>query len=371
MREYHMTIRFEHKSSLSAMATLGMLLVVVSFLSACGRSDVSEQVTLELKDPRDARVARSYGWRARAIEPQPQWHPTENYIAVRSKTGIGVLQEGSGGEDYIIFRGGQNAWDPQWVNSSQLVFGPAWRPANNATNFTMPSGKLMIATLGLNGFKEIDDFLDRGYDPEVASENAVYAQFGEDILHITQSERGDVEESFFIRGFAPRSHQNGVGMSYQTTPYPMKDFWTGESGSGSLVVRWEPGMVDLVKGAYDATWTPDGQVLATIKNENSGGEDVLLIPGPGQEVKLLATNASNAAPHPRFALAAVSDGDDGIRLLSYDRRVDIRLARRGHSPQWNHDGTRLLIQVPIEEDTPQLRVLVIVWRDAAVEALPE
>ena len=151
----------------------------------------------------------------------------------------------------------------------------------SATNFTMPSGKLMIATLDLNGFKAIDDFLDRGYDPEYAGANAVYAQFGEDILHAAVDKDGDVEEAFFIRGFAPRAQRNGTGMSYQTTPYPLKDFWTGAPEGGSLVIRWAPGTVDIIDDAYDAVWSPDGQVLATVRNETSGNEDTILVTGPG------------------------------------------------------------------------------------------
>ena len=341
------------------------VLAMALILSGCGGDrDVAKTITLEERDPRDARVARSYGWKARAMTPQPQWHPSENYIVVRSRTGLGILQEGPGGEDYLIFRGGQKAWDPHWFNGSQLVFGPQWRPQRGAKTFTMPSGKLLIATLDINGFKGVDDFWDRGYDPQFAGNQTVYAQLGEDILQLKQSKRGEVSESFFLRGFHPRAQANGLGTSYQTTPYPLPDFWTGDPDEGSLVVRWQPGKVDVVDGAFDAQWTPDGQVLATVKNANSGGQDVLLVPGPGEVGKLLATNASAAAPHPRYALAAVSDGDDGIRLLSYDRKVDVRLARRGHSPQWNYDGSRLLIQVDTPGEMPQLRVLVIVWRES-------
>lgn len=340
------------------------ILMFSGLSQGCQRS--SANPALEERDPRNAAVARSYGWRARAERPQPQWHPRENLIVVRSDVGLGLLREGAGGERYITLRGGQEPWDPQWWGPNQVVFGPAWR--QQTRQFIMPSGGLVLAEVGLDGFTGLSDLLDKGYHPQPWDDSRLLAQWGEDLILLTRSRNSELKESYFGKGFRPTAQPHGPGMSYQVTPYPERDYWTGRP-EPELVVRWRPGVVDSIRQAFDGRWTPDGRLLATLRGEGESSlPSVMILDKPGAVPRLLANGAHQAAAHPRFALAAVADAEDGIRLVTYDAAHDVRLSRRGRRPQWNADGTRLLIEEPQSQGPPFMRVLVVVWReDTAAE----
>ena len=91
----------------------------LSMMTACSRGtqQVQEQ---ENRNPQQLHIARSYGWAARTELPQPHWHPNENYVVVRTNNGLGILREGAGGEDYVVMRGEQKAWDPMWTDYSHV-----------------------------------------------------------------------------------------------------------------------------------------------------------------------------------------------------------------------------------------------------------
>lgn len=342
------------------MVSVLAILAVLALLSACGRSKPDETVRMQHRDPTTVVVARNYSWEARSTRPQPRWNPRVNMVVVRSDEGLGILQEGAGNEYYVPLRGGQEAWDPQWWGSSQVIFGPRWLPRSGerARRFEMPTGGLVVADVGGNGaITGLHDVLDRGYAPRPGVDGGIFAQYGEDIILLDQ--RGEYD--YWSKGFFPVAQgRNASGVAYQTTPAPFPDYWTGREDGGELVIRWRAGTVDLLPRGRDPAWAANGTLLVTQHGDE--GPQVLAIDGPGAGPRVLASEAQRPAANPRFDVVAVEDVEGGIRLLSLDGSRENRIARRGARPQWNHDGTRLLIEEPRSGQPPRLRVLVLVWR---------
>lgn len=342
------------------LAVVPVLLGCV-LLAGCGRSVSEEAVRMQHRDPTAVVVARNYSWEARSMRPQPRWNPRVNLVVVRSDEGLGILQEGAGGEYYVPLRGGQEAWDPQWWGSSQVIFGPRWIPRSGerVRRFEMPMGGLVVADVGGDGsITGLHDVLDRGYAPRPGIEGGMFAQYGEDIILLDQLGEYD----YWSKGFFPTARGPTVSsVAYQTTPEPYPDYWTGRDDGGELVIRWSPGVVDLLPRGRNATWAANGSLVATQYSDDDGPR-VVVVDEPESSPRVLAEEAQHPAANPRFDIVAVEDVDGGIRLLSLDGSREYRLARRGQRPQWNHDGTRLLVQEPRTGQPPRLRVLVLVWR---------
>ena len=127
-----------------------------------------------------------------------------------------------------------------------------------------------------------------------------------------------------------------------------------------LVVRWKPGVTSTVMGGVQPRWTSDGGVVCTVIREEPGpkadwwskGTDVVFLAGPDTEPVVIAKDARDPAPHPRWTITAVTRSSGGLGLAGRAGGVlaladlNAQTADIGIQPAWNADGLRLVAVEP-------------------------
>lgn len=312
------------------------------------------------------QVIRTYGWQASVVDPAPDWSPTSTTIVARSLGGFSLFEEGGRGERRYAAEDRRETYYPRWVGIDSFVFGPGHNALRTTEGRVVaPSDGITLVTLG--GSKPLRTQLaNRGFQPKPGWEGRIWAQ-AEDRI-ITCDTRGHVED--FGDGFDPEPQTAGPGLCWRDRPAFAQDWWTGRSGPGTMYVRWNPGQVDPVAGAVQASWAHDGSVILTLVDKPaaigrpwwSGGTHLVRLAGPGSQPASCRERAHDPAPHPLAELLAWVD-DNGSVWMGTIRRDGWaeRVAIAGDCPRWSPDGLRLLWTQPAAAagDPPAIRVAVL------------
>lgn len=326
----------------SAVLALAAVSALVIGQSGC--------TTRQVLDPTGISVIRTYQFTSTVNDPQPAWNPANYQIVARSLGGFTLLQEGQGRQEYFESRENRPTFFPVWLNRDQFVFGPQRNVSNVADGRVVASTDgLTIVTVVDNGLKSTVEraaFSQIGFRPR-ANGTAVYAQVEDKMVVIDLAGKSaDAGE-----GFYPEPQTEGPGICWQETPVYEADRWTGKAPRGRLFIRWSPGRISEVPGGCEARWTPDGGIVCTVLRGDpgqaqwwSGGTDVVYIADDSSAPRLVAKDARSPAPHPHEPLIAVADAVAGVRLVSLrePQPQERLLTAVGGTPQWSHDGLRLL-----------------------------
>lgn len=316
--------------------------------------------------PDGVTIIRSYRFETTVADPQPAWNPTTYLVVARHQNGFALYQEGAGRQEFFAAEDNRQTYTPVWLNRDQFVFGGA----RNATRGA--DGRILNSTDGLTVVGVVDDgrrcsvtrapLSNRGNRPRVAHEE-VYAQTGRTMVVIDRfGAIRDAGEGFWAE---PQAH--GPGVAWQEAPVIEPDLWTAQSPRGRLVIRWKPGVVSFVPGGVQPRWTSAGGLVCSVVRADppadrpwwTPGTDVVYLTGPDAEPVVIARDARDPAPHPTEPMVAVTARDGGVRLVAYDPQVPSRiLVTQGRTPQWSHDGLRLLAEEP-QPTRPEATVLRI------------
>ena len=351
-----------------------MSLSLVLILTACGRGgpDVGDASASEF------RSVRVLDWSTTVPDPEAEWNPDSYTIVARSVQGLMVVTEGLGGSRFFASPDGITAKDdraihePQWLTDGAVIFG------GNPTLSREDDGRILLPGLGLkvasfnrSGISQVRDFAEHAYRPRIWGHKIVACIENRIIVYDKQG-----KHEIFAEGFLPEPQRDGDGIMWQETPVFTPDWWTGTEGVGSLVIRWEPGKVDLIERAVEARWTAAGGVVATVIRGQPGeapwftpGTDVVHISGPGAKPEVILPGGRNPEPHPLHRVVAASNERGELVLFDLDGS-DVRvIAERGRRLRWSYDGRRLLAQEPEpERDACTLRIHVFTIGDPVTAA---
>ena len=347
---------------------MNRLVLFVAPIAICTLSACAPRVAPV--DPKGVSVIRTYSFDTTVADPQPTWNPNSYLIVARSSDGFGLLQEGSGRQEYFTSSEKRETHTPQWLNANQFVYGPK-------TNvIPLADGRVVGSSDGLTVVDVTDDgvrtkvsrtmLTSHGYRPRVGSGNVVFFQ-DEDAMRVVDK-YGKVLDAG--SGFFPEPQPKGEGICWQDQPVIEQDYWSPQPGRGNLIIRWRPGVVTTIPGGIQARWTNDGSVVCTQLQADpdphrpwwTAGTDVVFVPGPNQVPYVIAKNARDPDPHPSEPLVAVTDGDGGTRIVSR-RPAPLPPANRittvGEHPRFSYDGLRLLTEEGSATDTKRLTIYVL------------
>ncbi len=346
---------------------LTLVVFVALFFAACAARPRAAQ-------PSDIEVIRSYGWPCSSPLPQPTWNPLNDKILVRAGGGFEVLDDTARTQAYFTNDARREAAFPQWLSSTQFVFGPRANMVKTGDGGRVPSSDgLTVVTL--KGDKPSDRLLYKyGFRPRVGPRH-VYAQIAE---HMVRIDANGVMEELGI-GFYPTPDRRSERLCWQETPVIEEDIWTGKAAGSHLVIQWGKGRISEVKRALDPRWTNDGKLLVTILREEpvidptftkpwwAQGCDVVMIDGPEAAPRIIAPDAHGGSAHPTQPLIAVAGNDGAIRIVTRSGGEPTQLGEHGDNPEWNHDGSCLLYvkRDPAVGGNPFVQVLVLKFRAPA------
>ena len=301
----------------------------------------------------DPRIVRDQSWDAAVAQPQAEWAPDSYVIAARSVQGLMLVREGVGSVAYRT-DDGSSPWNPGFWGADRLVAGP--RPEvtlNQDGHLTPPATGLIVSHFTGDALQRPQTLSGSGYRPRPWGD-VVVCSLENRILLIDE----DGEDEIFVEGFLPEPQPRGPGIAWQETPVFERDYWTGQEGLGDLIIRWEPGVVDVLPRGVHPRWTPWGGLVATqlhaaVSEQGDwyrGGSDVVHIPGPGQEPVVIARDAHLAEPHPLAPFAVVVGNDGRVHLVELDGSAQRLFVDLGERPRWSDDGKRLILEEPHPED---------------------
>lgn len=344
------------------------LLVLLMVAVAGCRSDVSDgsSLTFTPRTPEpveltDLRILRDFTWDASVEQPQAEWAPQSYVIAARSIKGLMLVREGIGSAAYRT-ADASSPYDPRFWGEDRLVVGPEPRiHRTEEGRITAPADGLKVAAFTGDALQRPVELSTRGYRPRPWGEQVV-CSFENQILLIDQ--RG--QEEVFVDGFLPEPQAGGPGIAWQETPVFTVDYWSGKSGTGDLVIRWESGVVDILPRGVHPRWTPWGGIIATRLHRDvpdsgswyAGGSDVVHIAGPGEQPVVIASDAHLGEPHPTARIAAIVANDGSVQLADLDGAEARPFVDQGTRPRWSGDGKRLMLEEPHPSD-PRSRTLHI------------
>jgi hypothetical protein len=325
------------------------LLAALSMLGACG-----DDRSLPRVAPSWFETIRTYGWDSRVDDPEASWSPDGDEILARRAQGFVVYQEGDPSRQRTEFRSeeGRESGHPQWVNAGEVVFGPLTNADKLADGRVVVAGGGVVV-VDISGERPRKHQLcDSGYRPRVGKGQIIVQVEDRMISYDPLGNALELGHGFFAE---PRRDDSGA-WCYQVTPVSEPDYWTGRPVRSPLVVNWGDGHVDLVPGGTQARWTRDGGLLLTVLRSEpppdgpwtAGGTDVMWIPRHGQAPRLVQADASDGDPNPAYAVVAATSADGHVLIVARDGSARIDLGP-GRHPQWNHDGTRLLIEQSPED----------------------
>ena len=305
---------------------------------------------------------RTSGWDSHVDHPEACWSPTGEEILARTAQGFVVYQEGDPSRQQTTYLSdeGRESGHPQWVNDGEVVFGPVTNATRLDDGRVAASGGGVVVVDISGSVVKRHQLSDEGYRPRVgrgvighkdiqpSSDPLIYVQIED---HMAAYDADGVMFDLG-RGFFPEPRRDDSGAwCYQETPVSEPDWWTGKPVRSPLVVDWGGKQIELFTGASQARWTKDGGLIVTMLRAEppasgpwtGGGTDVMWIPGRGQAPRLVAPDASEADPNPSYAVVACTTNDGHVLIVARDGSARVDLGP-GHHPQWNHDGTRLLIE---------------------------
>ncbi len=314
----------------------------------------------------DFEVFRDYRLATEDTDPQPAWALNDYRIVVRSKRGLGILNEGPGKQKFYNNKDASRIGWPTWIDEDRIIVGsPEFMTKTEEGEITQSNVVLrMIKADGLkleeDGFVgDINAYFTRAHD-----RMTIFAQKGESIISL--SPHGAWEE--YDQGFFAQPQRGGSGVCFTTVPIIEKDYWTGKTGNGKLIVRWAPGRVDIFPNCFQPQWCADGGIVATrLKGEIKANKnwdwtlldsDVVYIKAGSKEVRVVREHAHSPAPNPKCNVVACVGRAGHLYLDNLDKDGGTELVPEGNKPQWSYDGERLLTEVPGLDDTTNLRVWV-------------
>lgn len=341
-----------------------LLAVVCLILTACGGGGEGPRSHFKPREPQaisvdDPRIVRDSSWDAAVAQPQAEWAPGSYMIAARSIQGLMLVREGVGSVAYRT-DDGSSPWDPRFWGEDRLVAGPEARiTLNEDGHITAPPSGLLVSAFSGDALQRPKVLSESGYRPRPWGQYVVCSSENR-ILLIDQ--RG--KEEFFVEGFMPEPQADGPGIAWQETPVFTHDYWTGNEGTGDLVIRWEPGVVDILPRGVHPRWTPWGGIVATRLHGDvpargdwyAVGSDVVHIAGPGVKPVVVMADAHLGEPHPLAPFAAVVANDGRVHLAELDGSAQRLFVDLGERPRWSDDGKRLMLEEPHADD-PRSRTL--------------
>ena len=337
---------------------LCLLLALLSF-NSCNQGR-----QLVFHDIEDMKMFRDYRLATDDVDPQAAWSPSDYRILVRSKRGLGLLDEGPDNQKFFNTKDYSRVGWPTWLDDKRIVVGsPEFMVKTETGDLTQSAVKLRMLyademKLEDRGF--IGD--DYAYFPRVISEQRFFGQKGESVIEFHTS--GQWEE--YDQGFFAKAQVNGPGVCLQTAPIAYPDYWTGKKDNGALIVRWEEGNVAIFPDCFQAEWCADGGILATRLNGNVRtvktwrelDSDVVYIKPGGKELRVVKKHAHSPAPHPFDPIAACIGRAGFLYILNTADGAFKEVVPEGERPQWSYDGRRLLTEVDGVDKTKLLRVWV-------------
>jgi hypothetical protein len=331
----------------------------VLLLSGCGstKAVVPQVATVSIQD---FQLVRTYEFNCIVPDPQPQWNPDDDMVLVRWRGGFALLAEGHGNQQYFLSTDKRNIWRPVWINRMQFAYGPKKNVEVLPDARVVPSSEgLSVVSLresetGKDYALTSKNLTSSGNLPRVWDKNLV-AQL-EDRIQIIDP-FGKVSE--FGPGFYAEPQRHGPGIAYLERPVLDVDYWSGATSKlGKLIIRWRPDLQSEVDNALEPRWTADGFIATTVLKHDpvsgqpwwDSGADIYLVRNATAKPELVATGAHSAAPNPRYSVLAGVTNHGDVMLYDYGAHAQRLIAHNASDPQWSHDGTRLLCQLPTEKD---------------------
>ncbi len=343
--------------------TLRLGVIALAALAAAGGAGCSRSTKVQVA-PADLILVRTYGFDSTVADPQPAWSPTGNRIVVRAAGGFALLEEGVGKQDYFTATTQKDCYHPAWIDARRFVHGPASNILALADGRVVPTTEgITLVTIPEHLQPERKALANWGYRPRVGDfgrgrSRSVVVQVVDKIV-VLDPDTG--ESTDFADGFYAEPQPDGPGIAWQETPVFEEDRWTAKNQRrGRLVVRWKPGVTSTVMGGVQPRWTSDGGVVCTVMRDEPGpkadwwskGTDVVFVAGPDAEPVVIAKDARDPAPHPRWTITAVTRSSGGLGLAGRSGGVlaladlNAQTADIGTQPAWNADGLRLVAVEP-------------------------
>ncbi|NRA37761.1 MAG: hypothetical protein HRU15_06450 [Planctomycetes bacterium] len=352
---------------------LSLSIIVLCVLQSCSNGGRAAHGDLVDIDVESFKTLRDYHLPTQDFDPQPNWAINDNRIIVRSKRGIGILDEGRDRQKFYNLKDARRIGWPTWLDDDRIMLAspsymvvPKDIDLNNEDIKTRATeSHVSMAIVRAFGLKMEEDRILHGvssYYPRRINQRSVMAQKGESIVVITT--RGEID--IYDQGFFAQPQTGGTGVAFQTVPVTEVDYWTGKKGNGDLIVRWKENHVSIFPNLIQARWCSDGGVLATRLNGipskpelwNRVDSDIVYIAPGSDEAAVVLQHAHSPSPHPYSQIAAVFVAQEGIFLLDYTDKNTKILVPDGLRPQWNFDGSRLLTEIKANDKTTHLRVWV-------------
>ncbi len=345
------------------MKNLNLLVAIVLVLmlsSSCSNAGQSRFQSTE-----DFKVFRDYRLITEDNDPHPAWSPNDYRIIVRSKRGLGLLDEGAENQKFYNTKDLSKIGWPTWLDNSRIVVGsPEFMAKTEDGGISQSHVKLrLLSAKGMHleekGF--IGDI--NAYFPRARSKSRLFAQKSESVIEVHLS--GEWEE--YDQGFYAVPQFNGPGVCIQTVPIHSKDYWTGKKDNGELVIRWSEGDVALFPDCFQAQWCENGGVIATrlkgsihtVKNWRELDSDIVYIAPRSKQAVVVKEHAHSPAANPVTMVAACVGRAGFLYITDIKANAVAReVVPEGEKPQWSFDGRRLLTEVPGLDSSINLRIWV-------------
>ena len=176
------------------------------------------------------------------------------------------------------------------------------------------------------------------------------------------------KKKVFRTWFFCKGQKNGPGYAVQTVPVQRKDYWTTIDSPGGLLIRWNNKKNRLVDGVTAAVWGSGGTLLAHRPHKEpkpglswwSVGTDLVEIHPDHEELRVVARSMHSPSLHPTLPIMAAVHAS-GDLMLVHTITGETRARRTSLNPQWNRDGTQLLVEVQDNDGFVLLKVWKMNW----------